>query len=315
VFTRCGGCQYQHVTPARQVALKTDQLLQTLRRVGRLDVTAIDEVIAAPDPWAYRNRVVVHATADGQGTGFHATDGRTILPLTDCPIAHPAVAQAMATAAQARGDSRSVAIRHAPGSGVHCTPLGAPPTDGAVCQDEVNGLPYAVPLGSFAQVHPAVAGRLTDLVARWVAPLPPGPVVDAYCGAGFLGLAITDRAVLGLEVDAASIACAETNAAARGLTTSHRYRSGPVEAHLAEALSPATGLLLDPPRAGCSPACLDLVIAATPAWILYVSCEPSTLARDLVRLTAAGYRCERTALLDMFPQTAHFESAVLLRRQ
>jgi 23S rRNA (uracil1939-C5)-methyltransferase len=321
IYGRCGGCQYQHVAYARQVELKTRQLTDTLQRIGGVPLTAIDEVHASPTPWAYRNRIELHPA--GKGYGFVSVDDHTILPITHCPIARPEVNAEISRLPSAAGLSEAtrVSIRWAPGNGA-VTSLRELPEQLPWRQEQVGGKPYAVPTGSFAQVHGEVAEILFALVGRWLAPLPAQRVIDAYCGAGFLGLAITDRPVLGLEVDAASIAAALQNAETRGLAASHTYLAGSVDALLeaqlapaaAAATAPATCVILDPPRAGCGAGTISALSRQKPAWLLYVSCDPATLARDLKSLVPLGYRVERTALLDMFPQTAHFESVVLLAR-
>lgn len=313
VYGRCGGCQYQHVAYPRQVALKTQQLQDTLRRIGGVTVTSIDEVHAAPRPWAYRNRLGLHPTSDGKRLGLLARDQTTVIPLDTCPIAQEDVSAAIANAPRSP-TARTVSIRSSPGIGITAY-AGAAEADLPPCEEIVRGQPYTVPTGSFAQVNPAVADLLFTLVGRWVTPLAATRVIDAYCGAGFLGLAIPDRTVIGLEVDTRSIAAAKHNAATRHLEASHTYEAGEVETLLDRHLTAAaeqTLLILDPPRAGCAPGTIQTILKRKPRWILYVSCEPSTLARDLKALAPAGYNVERTALLDMFPQTAHFESAVLL---
>ncbi len=316
IYGRCGGCQYQHVAYGRQVELKTRQLADTLQRIGGLPVAAIDEIHASPSPWAYRNRIELHPA--GKGYGFVTVDDHTILPITSCPIARPEVNAEIARLPSAAGLSEAtrVSIRWAPGNGA-VTSLRETPEELPWRLEQVGGKPYAVPTGSFAQVHGEVADILFALVGRWLAPLSAQRVIDAYCGAGFLGLAISDRPVLGLEIDASSVEAAQQNAQTRGLAASHTYLAGNVEALLEAQLADSTAttcVILDPPRAGCGAATLAALGRQKPAWLLYVSCDPATLARDLKGLVPLGYRVERTALLDMFPQTAHFESVVLLAR-
>ena len=312
VYGRCGGCRYQHVSHPRQIALKTQQMRDAVQRIGGITLAAIDEVHAAPTPWAYRNRIALHAMADGQ-VGFLDGADRTAVAITTCPIARAEVNAEIPGLAACQAGTR-INIRWAPGNGAVVYQGEA--SDALPWRvDAVADRPYSVPTGSFAQVHPAVAEMLFALVGRWLKPLAFSRVIDAYCGAGFLGLAVTDRTVFGLEIDPLSITAARANAEARGLAASHTYRAGDVEALLEAALAEsaeATCVILDPPRAGCGTRTLQVLGSHKPGWILYVSCETSTLARDLKILAAMGYRVTRTALLDMFPQTAHFEAVALL---
>jgi tRNA/tmRNA/rRNA uracil-C5-methylase (TrmA/RlmC/RlmD family) len=321
IYGRCGGCQYQHVAYPRQVELKTRQLTDALQRIGGVRVSAIDEVHASPSPWAYRNRIELHPA--GKGYGFVTVDDHTILPITTCPIARPEVNAEIARLPSAAGlaEATRVSIRWAPGNGA-VTSLRETPEELPWRLEHVGGKPYAVPTGSFAQVHTEVAEILFKLIGRWLSPLTAQRIIDAYCGAGFLGLAVTDRPVLGLELDASSVEAARQNAETRGLAATHTYLAGNVDALLEAQLAPAaagtaapsTCVILDPPRAGCGAGTISALGRQKPAWLLYVSCDPATLARDLKVLMPLGYRVERTALLDMFPQTAHFESVVLLAR-
>ena len=133
-----------------------------------------------------------------------------------------------------------------------------------------------------------------------------------YCGVGIFVLALTARHQrgIGIEMDGAAVAAAEINAA-RQAARHVRFRRGRTETCLAQALRdvPAadTCLILDPPRAGCTEPVLRAIARYRPRQLLYLSCVPPILARDLKRLTQSGYRLNRVQPFDMFPQTAHIE--------
>ena len=117
-----------------------------------------------------------------------------------------------------------------------------------------------------------------------------------------------------LEIDDKGVEAANFNAQEHGLST-HKYIAGDVNKLLRQRLGKLVGettLILDPPRAGVGPGTIKAISKRSPRWILYVSCDPGTLARDLKEILPLGYKHKKLAMLDMFPQTAHFESLILL---
>jgi 23S rRNA (uracil1939-C5)-methyltransferase len=138
-------------------------------------------------------------------------------------------------------------------------------------------------------------------------------LIDLYCGVGFFAVELADAVVsfTGVELDPRAIHAARRNAAARGRTNGEFLQGRAEEnlqALLAKFAAPQTAVILDPPRTGCPAPMLECLRQARPAQILYVSCHPATLARDLNALCGEGvYEVARVVPLDMFPQTQHIE--------
>jgi 23S rRNA (uracil1939-C5)-methyltransferase len=184
-------------------------------------------------------------------------------------------------------------------------------------EETLGGLSFEISPFSFFQVNPDRARVLTDLVVRYAAPRGTETVFDLYCGAGIFGLfcAKAARCVVGVEADASAVADAKRNAARNGV------RNAIFLCDRAERALPALfarerpqTVILDPPRAGCREELLAAIASAAPARVVYVSCEPATLARDVKRLTAAGYAFTEATPVDMFPHTARAEVVCLLQR-
>ena len=272
-FGRCGGCAYQHISYEKQLVFKATQVEQTLRRVGRLAHVPMLPTIAAPAPYGYRNRIRVHSA--GGITGFYAYDARALVDVEKCVIAVPEVNQALARLRRGRVDDGDYSLR-APGGG-----------------------PY------FEQTNPAVTALLVEAVRAQVRGS--GTLIDAYCGAGLFARALADRFahVVGIEANMVAI-----ESARRQAQPNETYIAGEVSAHLGDVLSqhpaPQTTVLLDPPAEGLASRVCDLLLGAAPAELLYVSCNPGTLARDLAALGSA-YELQAVTPLDMFPQTAEIE--------
>ena len=279
-FTRCGGCAYQHITYARQLALKQRQVEQTLMRVGKFPEVPMRDIVAAPQPLAYRNRIRVHVQ-DGK-PGFFAHRSHELIPIKRCAIAKPAV-----------NDALQRMLRTSVRDGDY-TLFG----EGAE--------------NFFTQTNDAVADALLALVESTVS-RGQALLVDAYAGAGFFSgrLAPLFGEVIGIEENEHAVARARNSAAAN-----ERHLLGDVAVLLAEVLAAhamdRTTVILDPPATGLAPRVAPLLAASRPSEILYVSCNPATLARDLAELRST-YRLESVTPLDMFPQTAEIEVLAVLR--
>ncbi len=180
--------------------------------------------------------------------------------------------------------------------------------------DRLGSLRFKISPASFFQVNRAQAEKLYALTAELAAPRPGSTVWDLYCGTGTISLYLAKKGakVHGIETVAAAIEDAERNAAANGCAARFYCGDSAIEAPklLAQGERPEA-VVLDPPRAGCSPRVLATVVKAAPKRIVYVSCNPATLARDAAALSEQGYRLQKVQPLDMFPQTAHVETVAL----
>ena len=278
-FARCGGCAYQHIDYARQLELKQQQVEQTLRRVGRFADVPMRPIIPSPEPYGYRNRIRVHVHM-GQA-GFFAHRSHELVPIVRCEIAQPAVNEAL-------HDLRRTSVR-----------------DGD----------YTLLAGQrgefFEQTNDAVAAELLTLVENTVR-RDQSLLIDAFSGAGFFAhrLAPLFADVIGIEENEHAVALARRRAGAN-----ERYLAGDVAEYLAQLLdshdmSRAT-VILDPPATGLAPRIVDILASSTTSELLYVSCNPATLARDLAGLSPR-FRLASVTPLDMFPQTAEIETLAVL---
>jgi 23S rRNA (uracil1939-C5)-methyltransferase len=181
-------------------------------------------------------------------------------------------------------------------------------------EERFGGLPVRSGADTFFQVNTPQAERLIAPLVEFFLPSA-GLVLDAYCGIGTfsLPLAAAGLEVLGLEIHGASVQQARSNAERLGLSQA-RFEQGDVASTLGSQLADIKGLLVDPPRRGLNPEVLQAIAGFGPTRLAYVSCDPTTLARDLAQLAAAGYRLQSLQPVDFFPQTSHVESLALLRR-
>ena len=299
-FGECGGCQYQHLAYPAQLALKHKQIVDVLERVGRFSAVVVDPVVPCPQPFGYRNRIMVRSQWDkfrqALNVGFIRHDNRLVVDIEECRIAEPVLNEQL----------REVRA-HPPAKGGLKVVLRVAPED------------WDLPRDSFFQNNFFLAPRLVEAVRDRLRASGVRHLVDAYCGVGFFSIELADAvdSFAGVELDAMAIRAARLNAARRGRTNGE-FVAGRVEDELPRLLqrfaAAATALILDPPRKGCPAQSLRRVREAGPAQVLYVSCHPATLARDLNILCCDGvYELVRVMPLDMFPQTQHVECVADLR--
>ncbi len=279
-FGRCGGCAYQHISYEHQLAIKWRQVRDVLQRIGKLKDVPMRPIVPSPEQYGYRNRITVHAE-DGV-IGFFRRDSHRLIDIERCPISRDEVNRALA-------GLRTQHVR----DGHYTLRAGFVPR-------------------IFSQTNEAVANVLRDLI-RQLIPLDQELLIDAYCGAGFFAKGLLDKfqRVIGIDWDRFAIEAADENA-----TTKENYITGDIEVELDRALQkrePAkTVVIVDPPATGLSANIRKLVVDLAPATLIYVSCNPATLARDLNELQPK-FTIDSVTPLDMFPQTAEIETAVHLR--
>jgi len=299
-FGECGGCQYQHIDYPRQLELKHKQIADLFERIGGFPKGVVSPVVPCPQPYHYRNRIMIRSQWNKPeqklNIGFIRADSRLVVDLDECQIAEPALNEQI----------RHVRANPPPKGGLKVV-LRIPPED------------WQVPRDSFFQNNFFLLPRLVETVRERLRDAGSRFLIDAYCGVGFFGIAAGDlvESFLGVEVDHQAIKSARVNALKHGRTNGE-FLEGRAEELLPEMLqrfdAAKTTILIDPPRTGCPPVGLESLRQNRPAQVLYVSCHPATLARDLNVLCADGvFELRNVTPLDMFPQTQHVECVADLR--
>ena len=188
-------------------------------------------------------------------------------------------------------------------------------------EDTLCGVPVRLGPLSFYQVNTLAAERLYGIAAEYAQLQPDDLLLDLYCGMGTIGLSMVDRcrSLIGVEIVPEAIDSAKANAARMGEAVAARSRFFCADAGKAASQLAAEGLhpdviVLDPPRKGCDEATLSAVVAMSPRRVVYVSCNPSTAARDAKWLETQGYRTEKVQPVDLFPRTKHCEAVLLLTK-
>jgi len=299
-FPACGGCQWQHIAYPDQLRFKRQVVVDQLRRIGHLPEaeSLVRETVASPVAWGYRNNCRFHRVGRG-GWGFRSPGGEQLVPIDGCGLAMEPIAAWLASM-QGRPGPPQVAVRCLGGelsTSQAPRPLFA----------EVAGARLRVSPGSFFQVNTPLLPTLVERVVERIAPSGGERVVDAYGGVGLFGRFLAERAaeVVVVETGPAAVADARVNLGSLAGTEVVEGRAEVVVAGLGGRIDAA---VIDPPRAGCAPPLLAALAARRVARLVYVSCDPATLARDAARLTALGYRLKSLQPIDLFPQTYHVET-------
>lgn len=299
-FGDCGGCQYQHADYPAQLRIKQKQIVDLFQRVGGFAGTVIEPVVPCPEPYGYRNRIMIRSQWDkfkqALNIGFIRHDNRLVVDIEECKIAEPALNEELR---KVRADP--------------------PPKGGLKVVLRVSPDGWDVPRDSFFQNNFFLLPKLVEVVRERIRDSGARHLVDAYCGVGFFTVELADlvESFVGIEIDQMAIKSARRNAA-RHDRSNGEFLSGDVagllRAQLARYSTDLTAVVLDPPRTGCSAENLQLLRETKPAQIIYVSCHPATLARDLNVLCADEvYELKKVVPLDMFPQTQHIECVADLR--
>lgn len=299
-FGDCGGCQYQHIDYPAQLRLKHKQIRDLFERIGGIKPEVVAPVVPCPQPYGYRNRIMIRSQWDkfkkGLNIGFIRADNRLVVDIEECKIAEPALNEQ---------------IKH-----VRAHP---PPKGGIKVVLRVAPEGWEVPKDSFFQNNFFLLPKMVEAVRDCLKQSGNRFLVDVYCGVGFFAIELGDlvESFVGVELDQMAIKAARKNAVLHNRNNGE-FLTGRAEEMLPELMKrfPAekTTVVLDPPRTGCLPESLALLRQERPGQIIYVSCHPATMARDLNVLCGEGvFELLRVIPLDMFPQTQHVECVADLR--
>jgi len=336
-FGECGGCHYQMLPYPEQLKLKETVLRDQLTRIGKIVDPPIRESVAATEAWNYRNHVQFHL-ADDRSLGFAPASGNpwAVMPIKECHLPEAAL-DALWPQLQFEADAplERVSLRagdeimltlesdfaEAPAveveAGISVVHLSQDDSVVLAGDDhiiiDVLGRPFRVSAGSFFQVNTAMAEKMVAYLLSNISVSPSTVLLDIYCGVGLFSafFASKVRKIVGIEVSPA--ACEDFAA------NLHEFDNVDLYEAAAEDVLPALDIqpdiaIVDPPRTGLDKKALDAILKLKPVTLAYISCDPSTLARDAARLIAGGYTLSEVTAFDLFPQTYHIESISIFKR-
>lgn len=309
----CGGCTWQQVEYGEQLRQKRELVRESLRKFSGFDVAneeAVQPAVASPKPFRYRNRVQFHF--DKGRLGFFKKGSHELVDILDCPITDEPIASKIPELKKSigtKGTGRFEMLIARDGRVLR--------RDANSGEDDHGGL-------AFSQVNSeqndVLVQAVVELFAKRASSGPPiATVYDLYCGNGNftfpMAKALPTFHFVGVELNSESIATARETSTELGEAARMRWHVQDVGTFLSiENLPADAAILLDPPRVGCAPEVISSIAESKVNWVVYVSCHPVTLGRDLRALREAGFALKSVRPFDMFPQTDHVETLVVLER-
>lgn len=333
-FGICGGCHYQHLTYEAQLKAKAEILRDQLTRIGKLANPPVNPTVEGSSPWNYRNHVQFHLTEDGR-LGYVSVRGVEVISISECHLPEARIndlwpqldfepeTEIERVSLRDGDDLMLVLESESPAApeleleaGISVVHLYEDHPvvmagDGAL-RMRVLDRDFQVSAASFFQVNTLVAEKMVGHVLSKL-PTELDTVLDLYCGVGLFSAFLAPRCqrLIGIELSAS--ACEDFAVNLNEFEGVELYE-GLAEDVIPHLEADPALVLVDPPRAGLERAVLDSILRLNPPTILYISCDPSTLARDAARLIAGGYRLVEVTPFDMFPQTYHIESISLFQK-
>ncbi len=319
VFSRCGGCSYQHAPYEFEKGAKVEILREQLRRVGKIEFEGEIGILAGPE-LGYRNRIQLHLK--NRKFGFLAAGSHDLVPVSECPIASPRLNQAMADLQKRLNEPK---FPHFVQSLEIFTneadiQMNILESERPVAQwfyksvGSVVGLDYPTSFGTF-RVSPRSFFQvnrflLEDLVRLAVPEEGGNTALDLYAGVGLFALPLAKKFQKVTAVESGTTATRDLEFTAERAGTSVEVINARVEQHLERVTATPDFILADPPRAGLGKTVVEHLNRLAPRRLTIVSCDPATLARDLAALR--GYKIQRLTMVDLFPRTSHLETVAEL---
>ena len=336
-FSRCGGCHYQHIPYKDQLEAKSEILNDTLQRIGKITSPQIKPMVPSPSPWNYRNHVQFHMAQNGK-LGFLEPGGGSVIPVQEChlpvdpinqvwPLLDLETIPGIDRIGLRVGDYDEVIINlnsndpepvellvDMPVSIVYTGPGGnlVLAGDDHISMTVLERL-FKISAGSFFQVNTLMAAEMVQHILNTLSLTKDTTLVDAYCGVGLFSAFLAPHVESIIGIETAPSACDDFVINLDEFENVELYQAPVGKVFPSIDLIPDI-IIVDPPRAGLDRWTIDGILNLKPGILVYVSCDPATLSRDINRLSKGGYSLNQITPFDLFPQTFHIESISILER-
>jgi len=344
-FGECGGCHYQNLPYERQLAAKTEILIDQLKRIGKIENPPVQPMVACPKPWNYRNHLQFHLSGNGKLGYIHSSDGLnpsgSILEITECHLPETSInalwpqlefepgTNIERVSLRAGNDEDLMLVLESDSPEAPDLEIEAGISVSHVYEENaviiagndhivirVLERDFKVSAASFFQVNTVMAEKMVNHLITNLPSTQSTTLLDIYCGVGLFSAFLAPKCEALIGIESSESACEDFTVNLDEFDNVELYEG------LAEEILPALVgrianppyILVDPPRAGLEKRVVDGILKLRPQVIAYVSCDPSTLARDAARLINGGYRLKEVTPFDLFPQTYHIESISIFER-
>ena len=318
----CPGCQYQHLTYEEEIKVKTQQFKDLLERFAKIDPNKIlKETIPSPTTENYRNKITLHTNKAKNKLGYYSENNAGILNILNCPIACKEINEKLMDfdlASHSSENSNSVIFRYTKKDDVLI--FTDESENNALIEEDTSIGIFKVPIKSFFQINVNARDLLLKKVKSLLKENPTKYLFDLYSGVGLFAIAASKAGiekVYASDIDRKAIQIAKMNA---NIHQCDNIKFLPLPAIsaaksiLCTLQQENTTVILDPPRTGLDKQIITYLTKLSPKNIIYISCGPDTLCRDLKIFSNAGYTLKESQIIDMFPRTAHFETVSFLQK-
>ena len=316
-FGPCSGCQWQHIDYAHQLDLKREAVRQAVGEYDSLRGTEVGETMPSEEVLGYRNHARFTVRRSGS-LGFVNRITRRFVKIDECLLMAPGINELLSRLQGRSGATSQLSIRYGVNSGewliqprLSINEVGLEAGQSHYTE-RLLGRSFRIGSPSFFQVNTAQAERLIRLIKERLRLRGRETVVDAYAGVGTFAVLLAEHAEKMIAVEESDAAVADARVNSAGIDNVEIVL-GKVEDVIDDLDIVPDAVVLDPPRAGCQAQVLEAVARWRPGRVCYVSCDPSSLARDLDIMVRSGFVVESIEPVDMFPQTYHVECVATLR--
>ncbi len=315
-YGQCTGCQWQHIHYEEQLNIKQRMVCEALKMTGGIPDDLVLPVVPSPQMLGYRNHARFTVRKDGS-LGYVNRDTRRFLRIDECLLMCSGINRIISHLQDNCGETTQLSIRYGvntddwliqPSMKAEKIPL---KSGQKYYQETLKGHRFRVSSPSFFQVNTLQAERMADLVAHRLGLKGDELVVDAYAGVGTFAVMIAPFVSKVIAIEEAASANEDARINTEGLSNVELIEAK-TETVLGDLPQTPDVLILDPPRVGCRPDALEALMAHPPKRIVYVSCDPRALARDLKILCEGPFQLEEILPVDLFPQTHHIECLATL---
>lgn len=336
-FGECGGCHYQNLSYEKQLTAKTEILVDQLKRIGKIENPPVKPMVASPNPWNYRNHVQFSLDREGK-LGFQKANSNRVIPITECHMPEAIInefwsqlefepeteIERVSLRAGVDNDLLMVLESESPEppeleieAGISIAHVYEENTVVVAGNDHVVihvlDRDFKVSAASFFQVNTVMAEKMVQHLLTCLPVSQSTTLLDVYCGVGLFSAFFAPKCGRVIGIESSESSCEDFAVNLDEFDNVELYEGLAEEILQYLEIQPDI-VLVDPPRAGLDKHVIDSIFNLNPQIIAYVSCDPSTLARDAARLINAGYKLKEVTPFDLFPQTYHIESISIFER-
>ena len=339
-FGECGGCHYQHLPYEKQLEIKTEILVDQLKRIGKIENPPVQPMVACPNPWNYRNHIQFSLDEHGK-LGFQASSSNKKIPVSECHLPESSINNFWYQLEfEPETDIERVSLRAGKDDDLMLVlESDSPEPPELEIEAEISVVhvyegnsvviagndhifirvldrDFKVSAASFFQVNTVMAGKMIEHLSTCLPVSMSTTLLDLYCGVGLFSAFFAPKCGRVIGVESSASACEDFTANLDEFDNVELYEGTAEEVlpGLVGQIGNLSYVIVDPPRAGIERHALDAIVQLKPQRIVYVSCDPSTLARDAARLIAGGYKLTDVTPFDLFPQTYHIESVSVFEK-